>query len=191
MLNLLNYNNECFIYKLGLNSFSLKRRLVMIFVTGDTHGNLDLKKLNSKLFPEGRALDKNDYVIITGNFGFPWYGNNEDKYWLKWFEDKPFTTLFVDGNHESFYLLNSCEVEEWKGGKVHKLNDSLIHLMRGQIFLIDGYKFFAFGGAQSTDKKYRKENISWWKEEMPNLAEYEEGNKNLDLNNETKEIFKV
>ena len=39
--------------------------------------------------------------------------------------------------------------------------------MRGQVFTIDKIKFFTFGGAKSSDIMYRKENISWWKEEMP------------------------
>ena len=54
--------------------------------------------------------------------------------------------------------------------------------MRGQIFLIDGYKFFTFGGAKSSDIKYRKEGITWWKEEMPNQKEFDEGFNNLEIN---------
>src|SRR5699024_12624046 len=36
-------------------------------------------------------------------------------------------------------------------GKVHKIRDSVIHLMRGEIFDIDNKKFFTFGGAKSHD----------------------------------------
>jgi len=38
-----------------------------VYVTGDTHGHWDIKKLNSKNFPEGNSLTKNDYVIILGD----------------------------------------------------------------------------------------------------------------------------
>lgn len=97
----------------------------MIFITGDTHGKYDIKKLNSKLFSLGKELNKEDYVIITGDFGFIWYGNREDEYWLKWFDKKPFTTLFVDGNHENFDLLNRYNVESWSGGKIHKVSKNI------------------------------------------------------------------
>lgn len=155
----------------------------MIFITGDTHGKYDIRKLNSKLFQLGKKLTKDDYVIIAGDFGFIWFGNNKDKYWLKWLDKKPFTTLFVDGNHENFDLLNSYKIDDWNGGKVHQVSNSVIHLLRGQVYSISGNKFFTFGGAKSTDIEFRKENISWWKDEMPNTDEYEEGLKNLETNN--------
>ena len=62
----------------------------------------------------------------------------------------------------------------------------MIHLMRGQIFTIDGLKFFTFGGAYSIDKMSRAEGISWFPEEIPSREEYEEGWANLE-----KEDFQV
>ena len=154
----------------------------MIFITGDTHGEVDIRKFNSRKFSEQRNLTKSDFIIITGDFGLLWDGSNEYNYWLKWLSEKNFTTLFIDGNHENFEMLNSYPVITWNGGKAHQITDSVIHLMRGQIFLIDGYKFFTFGGAKSSDKEFRKEGVSWWKEEMPNQEEYAEGFRNLELN---------
>ena len=78
----------------------------MIYITGDIHGDIDIRKLNYKNFPDQRTLSRLDYVIICGDFGFPWgYQNRtgenaEDSYWLNWLDRKPFTTLFIDGNHE-------------------------------------------------------------------------------------------
>ena len=154
----------------------------MIFITGDTHGEVDIRKFNSRKFSEQRNLTKSDFIIITGDFGLLWDGSNEYNYWLKWLSEKNFTTLFIDGNHENFEMLNSYPVITWNGGKAHQITDSVIHLMRGQIFLIDGYKFFTFGGAKSSDKEFRKEGVSWWKEEMPNQEEYAEGFRNLEVN---------
>lgn len=79
-------------------------------------------------------------------------------------------------------MLNSYPTEIWNGGKVHKINDSLIHLMRGQIYTINGKKFFAMGGAESVDKMYRKEGKSWWAAEMPSMVEYNEALDNLEAN---------
>ena len=133
----------------------------MIFITGDTHGNIDIKKLNSRMFPEQKTLAKSDFVIIAGDFGLIWDESKECQYWIKWLSEKKFTTLFIDGNHENFNLLNTYEVANWNGGKVHKISETIIHLMRGQVFSIDDHKFFTFGGAKSSDKEYRTENVSW------------------------------
>jgi hypothetical protein len=155
----------------------------MIFITGDTHGEIDIRKFNSRKFPEQKKLTKSDFMIVAGDFGLIWDGSNECKYWLNWLSEKSFTTLFIDGNHENFELLNSYPVINWKGGKAHQITDSVIHLMRGQIFVIDKLKFFTFGGAKSSDKEFRKEGVSWWKEEMPSQEEYVEGLRNLEINN--------
>ncbi|WP_036746406.1 hypothetical protein, partial [Paenibacillus sp. UNC451MF] len=80
-------------------------------------------------------------------------------------------------------MLDSYSVEIWNGGKVHVIHESIIHLMRGQVFTINGSKFFTFGGARSHDKEFRKENINWWAREMPSNEEYIEGLKNLEKHN--------
>ena len=69
----------------------------MIMVTGDCHG--DFGRFKVRHFPGQEAMDRNDYIIICGDFGF-WSDTPEEEYWLDWLEEKPFTTLFVDGNHE-------------------------------------------------------------------------------------------
>lgn len=150
-----------------------------IIFTGDTHGSLETKRLSFKNFPEGRNLTKNDYVIICGDFGCIWDGSNCDKYWLDWLEDRPFTTLFVDGNHENFPLIYSYSTAIWNGGKIHQIRPSVKHLMRGQIFTLDNMTFFTMGGATSVDKIYRKEGKSWWSEEIPSYNEMTEGVNNL------------
>ena len=153
----------------------------MIYLTGDTHG--EFSRLSFKNFPEFRNLTKNDYVIVLGDFGLifnhsSW--DNEEKYWLEFLNNRPFTTLFIDGNHECFPRLNEFPIEEWNGGKIHKISNSVFHLMRGQVFNIDGVTFFTMGGAKSQDKAYRKEGKTWWEDEMPNKDELEEGVNNLD-----------
>ena len=96
---------------------------------------------------------------------------------------KTFTTLFIDGNHEDFNTLNKLPVEEWNGGKVHKVTNSIIHLMRGQVFELDGLKFFTMGGAYSIDKHLRKTGISWWPQELPNKIEIDESLINIAKHN--------
>lgn len=112
----------------------------MIFVTGDCHS--EFQKFSTPAFPEQREMTKDDIVIICGDFGAVWNADgisNSEAYWLNWLGEKPFTTVFVDGNHENFDRLNSeFEVVDFHGGKAHKLNDSVYHLMRGEIFDFEG-----------------------------------------------------
>lgn len=178
----------------------------MIYITGDCHRNFE--RFNASIFPEQEEMTKDDYVIICGDFGGVWSKDTESKeetMILDWLDCKHFTTLFVDGNHENFDRLYDYPQEEWHGGKIHRIRPSVIHLMRGQIFALDGKKIFTFGGASSHDiaggilepddpnfrkKKreldrdwlpYRINHLSWWKQELPSDEEMEEGRRNLAL----------
>lgn len=82
-----------------------------VFITGDTHGNIDWHKLNSTKFEQGKELTKNDFIIVCGDFGGVWYGNTTDEYIQNWYNNKPWTTLFIDGNHENFDLLEQYPIE--------------------------------------------------------------------------------
>ena len=64
----------------------------MIFITGDTHIPIDVKKLGTRSFPLQKELTKSDYVIICGDFGGVWNNDSEEMYWRKWLESKSFTT---------------------------------------------------------------------------------------------------
>ena len=186
----------------------------MIYITGDCHA--DFRRFNTDIFPEQQEMTKEDYVIICGDFGGIWDKDKEsarEKWWLDWLEAKSYTTLFVDGNHENFDRLYDYPVEEWHGGKVHKVRDSVIHLMRGQVFEIDGKKMFAFGGARSHDisggilkpddpnfktkkkrldqgyEPYRINHLTWWEREMPSQEEMDEGRRNLEENDYTVDFI--
>ena len=118
-----------------------------------------------------------------------------------------FTTLFVDGNHENFDLLNALPEKEWHGGRVHEVRENILHLMRGQIFTFGGLTWFTMGGASSHDIRdgildpkepdfeqrywllrrmramFRVKGVSWWAEEMPNSQEYADALSSLDRMN--------
>lgn len=172
----------------------------MIYVTGDTHG--EFMRLDVPEFEAQVNLTKHDYLIICGDFGY----GSETKVqndWFDWLDKRNFTTLWVDGNHENFDLLEQIAVDEWNGGNVQFIRPSVIHLMRGQVFTIDGCKIFTFGGARCHDIQggildpddpileeklhasrllsipVRVDHISWWKEEQPTEEEMAEGIKNL------------
>lgn len=155
-----------------------------IFITGDTHANAinEMSRFNSKNFKKGNYLDKNDYVIITGDFGFLFsnQSSKEEKYWLNWLREKPWTTLFIDGNHENFPRLAWLETKEKFGNKVGVVNDSVFHLKRGLIYTIANKTFFCLGGAYSIDKESRIMGVSWWPEEEPNFHQTKRAYDSLD-----------
>lgn len=177
----------------------------MIYITGDTHA--DFSRFEEDKFPIQTEMTKNDYVIICGDFGGVWTFEEESSYekeMLDLLDSKNFTTLFVDGNHENFTRLYSYPVEEWHGGKVHKIRDSVLHLMRGEIFDIDNKKIFAFGGDSSHDIQdgildldeeekiyqmrkrgvyFRIRDFSWWDLELPIEEEIQNGIKKLEKAN--------
>lgn len=156
----------------------------MIYLTGDTHGTIEIGKLSrANLAVERVEPGEGDLVIILGDFGLvfaPDGQSAEERWWLKWLDEKPWTTLFVDGNHENFARLNALPEEEWRGGRVHRVSESVLHLMRGQIFEIDGCSFFTMGGAASHDRQFRKEGRSWWPEELPSEEELARADAALD-----------
>lgn len=152
----------------------------MIYVTGDTHANIDISKLNMGKFPQQKDLTKNDYLIICGDFGLVWDGSRREMWWQDWLSDKNFTTLWVDGNHENFDILYEFPLMDKFGGKVREIAPDIYHLDRGQVLTIDGKKIFVMGGARSTDKECRIEHISWWKQEMPSKEEMEHAISSLD-----------
>ena len=180
-----------------------------IFITGDIHG--DPTRLSNRNFEIQKDFEFNSqekiYVIIAGDFGLVWDYKGESKnerYWLDWLENRNFTTLFIDGNHECFSRLDALPVEEWNGGKVSFVRPHVIHLKRGQVFELEGKKIFTFGGAKSKDiedgllepddpriKEWRRDYFrqfrvigqSWWERELPSKEEMEEGIRNLSLHN--------
>lgn len=150
-----------------------------IFVTGDTHGTLDIGKVTD-YFEDKKDLNENDYLIICGDVGVCGFLRENEHKTREILKSLPVTVLFIDGNHEHHPRLNAYPEDEWRGGRVHMIEPGIIHLMRGQVFNIAGTTIFTFGGADSVDKEMRRAGIDWFAEEMPTTAEYEEGLRNLE-----------
>lgn len=179
----------------------------MVFVTGDCHANFDKFHLNN-FYAQKDMSPETDTVIILGDFGL-WHDCADERKRLYYLNQRPFTTVFVDGNHENFDRLYGDEfpIVDFHGGKAHKIRDNIYHLMRGNIFEFDGKKFFAFGGASSHDiddgildradypddksferalriwrdqrKMFRINHVSWWEQELPSREEMDFGMDNL------------
>ena len=149
-------------------------------ITGDTHGTLDIGKVVSFFGEHEGEYTEDDYLIICGDVGVCGFNPGVEKETRRILRELPVTVLFIDGNHEHHERLNDLPVDEWMGGKVHFVESSILHLMRGQAYDIGGVRFFTFGGAYSVDRYVRTEGVDWFREEIPTHKEYEEGLDNLE-----------
>ena len=139
----------------------------MVYLTGDTHGELDR-------FKEGelRRAGKGDFVVVLGDFGFVWDGSKAEQKNLDWLRKRPYTILFLDGSHENYDLLEQYPTEERFGGLVQPLGGNVYHVCRGSVLELEGKKYLCFGGAESPDKEEREVHVNWWPQEMPSDEEY-------------------
>ena len=178
-----------------------------IYITGDTHGGIDASKVYSKNFPNYKNCTKEDYLIVLGDWGYLYQYNpsdieTDDKFehinnqnirnklilernkMNATFTNRKFTTLVVYGNHDNYDRIKNFPIIDKFGGKVRKINESIFELMRGEVYNIDGFKFFVFGGARSIDRytACRQEGINWWKEEECTYLEESIAIENLKAN---------
>lgn len=180
----------------------------MIFVCGDIHRAYDYYKvplLVRQLNEDGtidRCLKDNEpiYIICTGDFGFIWHNAKgykkkdgfgvakEDSEELQdcfnsLAEGTTITFLFLDGNHENFDMLNAVKKSIKWGGYVQQVAAHVYHLMRGEIYTLDGLTFLTIGGGLSVDKKYRTEGKNWWPQEELSQDEANYAMKNFETHN--------
>lgn len=147
----------------------------MIFITGDTHGDVDYKKL---LALKEKNLSYDDYLIICGDAAICW-SLEETPYFLSIYRDIGCTIIYIDGNHENFQMLNDLPLVEYKGALMHQVDDHIFHVLRGEIMTLEGKTFLCIGGAVSIDKMYRTPYISWWPEEEINHHDIDNAIQNL------------
>lgn len=138
----------------------------MIYITGDTHGDIGRFKTRAV-----RHLKRQDYLIICGDFGFAWQGTKEERKQLEWIGKRRFTTLFIDGVHENRQMLDEFPREELFGGTVRRLGQRLFWLERGQVFTVDGKRIFAMGGGESEESALADTLDVTWPEDLPTTQE--------------------
>lgn len=133
-----------------------------------------------------------------------WYGDSQDGEGLDFLEARPFTTLFVTGNHENYDALDTYSLERWHCGTIRRIRPSVLLLERGQVFELGGKRVFTMGGArshdiqdsvlkpddplfdemfrhlQARDAAFRVNRRSWWKKELPAPEEYRQARVNLE-----------
>ena len=123
----------------------------MIWITGDTHGEVSrLEEIQAQY-----QLTESDMLVVAGDFGCVFNLGPRDEQKLDRLEALPYVVLFVDGNHECFPKLRAYPEERWNGGRVHRLRRNVLHLMRGQVYDLQGVSVFTMGGGYSLDAALR------------------------------------
>lgn len=146
----------------------------MIYVTGDLHGEFD--RLRGKAF---KKLKKGDTVIVCGDFGFLWDGDGREKRLLEKLGKLRYRLMFIDGCHENFDLLEQYPVSSFCGGQARVICGNLVHLLRGQVYTIEGRDIFTMGGGSCGDQADRMATGRWSPRELPSSGELSSALENL------------
>jgi UDP-2,3-diacylglucosamine pyrophosphatase LpxH len=132
-----------------------------LFVKGDIHG--DLRPIID--FIQKNKLGKDDCILILGDCGIAW---RDDKIDLNFNIDlyekscNEVQLYFIRGNHENYDILK--EYEKVNHNSIH-ISEHIIYLPDGE-YLLNGEKVLVCGGADSIDRAFRVEGLSWWADEI-------------------------
>ena len=147
----------------------------MVYVTGDLHGD------PTRLKESGiKKLRRDDTLLVCGDFGFLWDGSKAEQAMLKKLGKCRFHICFVDGVHENFELLHQYPIGQWNGGRARQISGRLYHLMRGEIYTIEGKTYFTMGGGVSSDDDFRSVDETRMRHEIPSREELEHAAANLE-----------
>ena len=139
----------------------------MVYITGDIHGD----PMRIYVFAKKHKLTKNDMVIILGDVGANYYGDERDERTKENLSKVRVPILCIHGNHEMRpWEADGYTLVKWNGGKVwvQEKYPQLLFAKDGEIYTIDGKRYIAIGGAYSVDSYWRiKHHAGWWESEQP------------------------
>ena len=145
----------------------------MIRLLSDLHGGENIQGFLQYL----EIAEENDLLILLGDVGLKFADTEENRRFDELLLSTRKNIAFLDGNHENFAYINSFPVEDWNGGKVHRITDTVVHLMRGNVYTLENQTYFVFGGCKSSAKW--KEMGLWYPGEEPEPGEIALARKNL------------
>ena len=148
----------------------------MIYFASDMHA-----ESTEALREYERIAKPDDLLIILGDLYIKVEDTEENRLFTEYVMSIKANIALVDGNHDNHDYLNSFPVEEWCGGHVHRITPSFVHLMRGNVFTIDGLNFLVMGGCKSSARW--KDAGLYFEGEDPNEEEIALGYKNYEKYN--------
>lgn len=146
-------------------SLSTVRR---IGVMGDLHGDVQHALQAFKVFADRGVT----CVVQLGDWGVLWPGTN----WRialrkisRALARHQMAMMVIDGNHEYFPKLQEFPIA---ADGIRWIAANIGHLPRGYRTQIGArYTLAALGGANSIDRRFRQEGVSWWPEEQISAAD--------------------
>ena len=131
-----------------------------MYFLGDVHAESPLMRdfLNSE----------EKYCLQLGDFGFifkynDWKWNKFLNHFEKNYPNKMIFTVL--GNHENYDSIEKMPVKDMFGARCRKIRSNVYAIERGEILSIEGLNILCIGGADSIDKAWRQDGISWWTQE--------------------------
>ena len=131
-----------------------------MYFLGDVHAESPLMRdfLNSE----------EKYCLQLGDFGFifkynDWKWNKFLNHFEKNYPNKMIFTVL--GNHENYDSIEKMPVKDMFGARCRKIRSNVYAIERGEILSIEGLNILCIGGADSIDKAWRQDGISWWMQE--------------------------
>ena len=140
-----------------------------ILYAGDLHGE-------PRAFARVDQAAKNmnaDAIVQAGDNAVYWPGSDVvERYFHKRQRQGKLTIPWYmgDGNHEDHNRLDQIWEEQGHPDVVELYKD-VYHVRRGSFVEIAGISHVFCGGARSTDRHHRVENVSWWPQEAPSAME--------------------
>ena len=139
----------------------------MVYYTGDIHGS----KYEITRFCKKMSLTVSDIVVLLGDVGANYYGDERDHELKRALAKSKPTFLCIHGNHEIRPSATPSYTEKrWNGGIVwyEEAYPNILFAKDGEIFELEGLKHLVIGGAYSVDKFYRlSRGYGWWEDEQP------------------------
>lgn len=126
----------------------------MVYITGDTHG--DLTRIKNFIVRFNCTAD--DIIVILGDVGINFYGSSQETK-AKFRYNKYGPTIFcIQGNHEERpFNISTYKEKKWHDGIVYYEEEfpNIIFAKDGEIYNLDNKQCLVLGGAYSVDKWYR------------------------------------
>ena len=139
----------------------------MVYYIGDIHGS----KYEVTRFCKRMNLTRSDTIVLLGDVGANYYGNERDLELKRGLARLKPTFLCIHSNHEMRPAsLPGYITKIWNGGSVWYEEEypNILFARDGEIFELNGAKHLVIGGAYSVDKWYRLHHgYGWWEDEQP------------------------
>lgn len=142
----------------------------MIYITGDTHGSYRRLRRFFRQYP----VTPDDTLIVLGDTGLNYYGDERDEPHRKSAARLPLTLFCLRGNHDRHpAVLPGNRAEKRFGGLVYAdaQYPNILFAEDGEIYCMEGKTVLAVGGAYSIDKQWRLEHgYNWFSDEQISSA---------------------